>query len=433
MTAMTYEGAELKLLEDRLIDRLGEVRLGDLPDPQPECPARLVGATPMLERLWRVALRDIESNIQETEDGRYFGGGAKFGVTVYTRDISYSGVLGLNRLYPQVMRDSLEATRRVRRKAGFTVSRGHAVRAIEAPWEDLDVSEPEFKDRFHTNSYSRRTDDVVWLWAASDLFALHGAEGADWEWLYSTGAEFFQAFYSYFYDPEDSLYRGQASFIDVAWPERGRVGGYPQHFKIDDCLLLKAASTNALYLKGMRVMAEAATQLGKTEESREWSARADRLAKAIREHLVDADGRIVYYKDRHGELSERWEALGTALCALHGAVDAETARRSVERYPQTEIGIPVFHPFLEHDRVYHNKAAWPFVDTFFLAGAEKATGESKAAYNLALLARTARDEDGFYELVNMLTGEVRGSGRQLWSAAGFVNACVRAGIEITNA
>jgi len=427
---MIYEGSELRLLADRVVDRFGEVLLRDLPDPRPTCPLRLAGATPILERLWRVALWDVESNIRETALGRFFAGGAKFRATVYTRDISYSGILGLNRLYPELMRSSIEVTRRALRACGFRVSRGYAVPAIKAPWEELDVSEIEFRDKFGSNNYCRRTDDVVWLWAAHDLLRGQNATRGDWEWLYQTGCEFFETFYRHFYDPEDGLYRGQASFIDVTFPDRPRpVGGYPSHYTLEDCLMLKAASTNALYMKGMGVLSDAAARLGREEDAAGWEVRRQTLRGAIQRHLVGPDGRLRYYRDRHGALAERAEALGTALCALHDALDPEISARCVSLYPKSEIGVPVFDPFFEnHDGAYHNNGSWPFVDTFFLSAAEKALGVSQCAFNLALLARTART-DGFHEVVDMRSGEVIGSGHQLWSAAAFINTCLRAGLK----
>ena len=67
------------------------------------------------------------------------------------------------------MRKSLEHTRRVRLKLGFTVSRAHKVDGIEVDWAVEDISEEEFLAKYRTNSYTRRTDDVVWLWCAGDL------------------------------------------------------------------------------------------------------------------------------------------------------------------------------------------------------------------------------------------------------------------------
>jgi len=427
-----YDSPDLKLLDDRVVDRLGTWTLADLPDPQPRCPVRLADTTPILERLWRVALSDAESDIRETASGAFFAAGANPGwnSVIFTRDISYSGVLGLNWLYPDIMRSGLDATRRDHWSLGFLIPPGYVVPAIDVPWEESELDYPAFMARYQTGPWSRRTDDVIWLWAAHDLLSRGPSTRDDWAWLYDWGAKYFERFYRPFFDPADGLYRGQASFVDVTWPGRGKgPGGYPEHYTLEDCLMLKAASTNALYLKGLRVMGEAAERLGRAEESRGWLERAQRLREAIQHHLVRPDGRIAYYKDRQGRLSPQADALGTALCVLHDAVDTKTGAASLRRYPQTAVGIPTFDPFFPTDSVYHNNSSWPFVDALFLSAVEKALGESQAAYNLALLARVVKP-DGFHELVNIRSGTVIGSGHQLWSAAAFMGACRRAGLKM---
>jgi len=230
---------------------------------------RLKNATPLIERLWRIALSDVESNIVRLPDGStYFGAGSGFGARIYTRDISYAGILSLNRLYPEIMRKSLEHTRRVRLKLGFAVSRAHKVDGIEVDWAVEDISEEEFLAKYRTNSYTRRTDDVVWLWCAGDLFERCGSPD-DWRWVYETGKECFQRLYDPFFDPEDGLYRGQASFIDIHY-EDTKATGYPSEWTVSDCVHIKATSTNCLYVKGLEVMSVAARKLGLADEAASW-------------------------------------------------------------------------------------------------------------------------------------------------------------------
>ena len=106
---MHYNKAPLSLTDTSITDALGTIELKELPEPQPKCAVRLKGTTPLVERLWRIALSDIEKNVVETPDGCYLGAGKSFGVTVYTRDISYSGILGVNALYPDLMLNSIRA------------------------------------------------------------------------------------------------------------------------------------------------------------------------------------------------------------------------------------------------------------------------------------------------------------------------------------
>ena len=267
----------------------------------------------------------------ETDQGTYFGAGHKFGSRVYTRDISYSGILGANELYPDVMLQSLKVTRDVRLAMGYRVGRGYAVKEVNIDWTEEPLTTREFVTKYNTNSYVRRTDDVVWLWAATDLFEKH-PEVADWEWLYTMGNQFFEKFYQPFWDESDKLYRGQASFIDIHFDNR-KASGYPHEFSMTDCVLIKALSTNCLYLQGLRAMSIASEQMNKPDEAKQWGAKAQALKQAIRDHLRFEDGGFSYFKHANGHLEPRREALGTALAVICGGGAGGRCHSGVGRLP----------------------------------------------------------------------------------------------------
>lgn len=422
---MRYKQGSLNLTDDSITDAIGTLELNDLPNPQPQCSIRLFETTPLIERLWRIALSDIESNIVETEDEVYFGAGSEFGVRVYTRDIAYSGILGLNRLYPKIMLNSIRQTRKLRSALKFRVSQGHALNPIDAPWIEEAQSESEFLKTWKTNSYTRRTDDVVWLWCSADLLTHHKID--QWQWLYETGKHFFQNFYQPFYDPRDGLYYGQASFIDIHFVGK-KTTGYPQDWSIEDCAMVKSLSTNCLYLQGLKVMELAATRTGHTAEAQDWLKRSERLQAAIRQTFRREDGSMAYLKDRSGQLQPRREALGSALAVLSGAVSGNEAKDALANYPVTDGGVPLFHPFFDTPQWYHNNSSWPFVDTFFIKALEISDGMPRVAQNAALLARTCVGDGTFHEVSDYRTREIKGSSSQLWSAASFVDTCLRAGL-----
>ena len=110
----------------------------------------------------------------------------------------------------------------------------------------------------------------------------------------------------------------------------------------------------------------------------------------------------------------------TQLCPLAVGVG--------ERYPVTDGGVPLFHPFFAEADWYHNNSSWPFVDTFVLKALEMTDGTSHVAQNAALLARTCTSDGTFYEVTDYRTRKVRGSGSQLWTAAAFVDTGQRAGL-----
>jgi len=396
--------------------------------PQPKLNVRLKNASPIMEQLWRIALSDVESNIVETEDGKYFGAGKNFGVVVFTRDISYSGVLGLNKLYPEIMKQSLRATRDVRLRLGFIVQKEYVLDNIDVPWQPEEISEVGFVQKYHTNSYCRRTDDVVWLWCAFDLFSKHGTE-EDWEWVYKMGNKFFKEFYDPFFDPNDNLFYGQASFIDIHNAVH-KATGYPQDWDLKDCILIKSLSTNCLYVRGLEVMAAISEKFGYEKEAEKWEVRASYLRKAIRDNLLNSDGTFSYFKDKNGNLQPRREALGSALAVLMGIVEGDEARAVLRNYPVTEAGVPLFHPFFPEDNYYHNNTSWPFVDTFFIKALEKSDGKDRTELNARLLARTCIDDGTFHEVVDFRDKKVKGSGSQLWTAASFIDTCFRAGLVV---
>jgi len=422
---MVYNVPPLELTAVSIRDALGEITLQDLPNPKPDNECSLKNPSPIIERLWRIALSDIESNIVSNEEGHYFGAGKNFGLTVYTRDISYSGLLGCNRLYPEIMWSSIKFTRDVRKKIGLKIPKTYFVEEIPAKWEVIDLDDKEFRDKYHTNHYARRTDDVVWLWCAEDLIN-RGAQH-EWPWVYETGKHFFAEFYDPFFDPSDGLYRAQATFVDIHWPCRPSTG-YPQNWGIEDCLLIKTISTNCLYVKGLEVMARAARECGKEIEAKEWEKRAIKLREAILRELGNPNGTFAYFKDRHGQKDNRRDALGTALAVLLDIVSGNDAKKAMEGYPVTDAGVPLFDPFYPVDNFYHNNTSWPFVDTFFFRALEQCTVEDHTARNAALLARTCRPDGCFHEVVDMRDKSIKGSSNQLWTAAAFIDVCYRAGL-----
>jgi len=313
----------------------------------------------------------------------------------------------------------------MRQKLGFMVSRDHVADAIPVDWQRTELGELDFLKKHHTNSYTRRTDDVVWLWCVEDLFTANPII-AEWQWAYDMGHYCFDRFYQPFHDPADGLFRGQATFVDIHHGLDHKGTGYPEEWSTQDCVLIKATSTNCLYVKGLEVMARISEEVGKRDEAAQWRERAQALRQAIRAQLRRPDGTFAYYKDREGRLAERRDALGTAFSVLMGVVTGEDAVAACRDYPVTDAGVPLFLPFFPTARTYHNNTAWPFVDTFFIKALEQSDGQARTAQNAALLARTCRGGT-FHEWVDFRTKAVRGSGGQLWTAAAFVDTCRRAG------
>jgi hypothetical protein len=437
-----YEQGPLVMTEDALRDANGAFSLAQLPAPQPRCQVKLTGEiTALTKRMWEIALDDMERNLVTNEAGVvYFGAGTRYGDRVYTRDISIAGVLGANRLYPKEMLSSLKLTREIRTALGYKVSAPHVVKEIDAPWEVIAEIDKEVMAKHKTNSYTRATDDVVWLWAADDLFTLN-PEIADWKWMLETGRHYFKVFYAPWFDKTDDLYRGQPIFHDIT------SSAYPKGMTIADCVLLKSLSTNCLYYRGLLAMANACEKCGRpAEEKQQWLDRAAALKVAILKEFTKPDGTLAYYKDRHGEIMPNRDILGTAFAAIFRIVEGDAAKKAYEGYPETDKGLPLFSPFIPGNSGPHNMASWPFCDTFFLWGKSLVDGGDHTDQNAALLGRSlgtafapkkkkASNESewgtglgSFHEKIPLPSGLIDGSGHQLWSAAAFLNVCIRAGL-----
>ncbi|MDR1809301.1 MAG: sulfatase-like hydrolase/transferase [Prevotella sp.] len=421
-----YDAPKLVLTDNSITDSLRTITLDEMPNVYPANKTQLINPTLMTERAWRLALRDAESNIVTSSNGKkYFGAGKTFGMTVYTRDISYSGVLGLNMLYPEIMKSSLEYSRDVRLGLGLLVPVGQTVPEIPGNWVE-DTTPGTFLNKYKTHPFTRRTDDVVWVWAAYDLFDKN-PELADWQWLYDKITDSFSILYNPFFDASDGLYHGQASFIDIHNVD-SKTTGYPQDYSVNDCILVKATSTNSLYYMAHKCMADVCEKLGKTAEAAEWRTKAQALRTAMLSNLRFADGSFSYYKDKNGVLQPRREALGAALAVITGVVEGEDALKCLAGYPVSWAGVQLLYPFFpDITGVYHNNTAWPFVDTFFLWAKEMAEGTDYTSQSAAMLTRCTYG-GSFREIVNWNTKEPARSQSQLWTAAGYINVCLRAGI-----
>lgn len=407
-----------------------------------------------LKAAWELAVYEAESNIKPCPyGGEYFtagGRGGWFGM-LFGQDTVACGLLAFNRLYPDVMKNQIRSYVLARLNIGFLCPDGWVLENCDKSIPlDMDVWRPNsraFCDRYHLSPALNRTgQDVGWLWTAGDLFDICG-DRMDWAWLYGMGELFFQHFYQPFYDDTDGLYFGQASFIDVG------ATGYPFAFQDMDsqqqrnaAVWIKTPSCNALYVRGMDVLAHAAQILGREADAHRWHQRADALRKAIRDKLRLSDGTFAYFMYRDGKLEQRCEALGAAYCILANVVTGTDAEKALatDRLRFDKAGVSLFYPFYkENPKVYHNHSAWPFASTFYYIAKEKITGEScmepdalQLANSIALPTELNKNVVGtledyatgtFHEYAGWDNQEPRGCWAQCFSISAFMNLCLRNG------
>lgn len=407
-----------------------------------------------LRKAWDLAVFEAESNIKPCPyGGEYFTAGGRGGWydMLFGQDTVACGLLAFNRLYPEVMKNQIRSYVLARLNIGFMCPEGWELQNCEKAIPlHMNVWQPdsrEFCNRYHMSPALNRTgQDVGWLWTAGDLFDLHG-DRMDWAWLYGMGNIFFDYFYKPFYDEADGLYFGQASFIDVGW------NGYPfalegldKQSERNKAVWIKTPSCNALYVRGMDVMAHAARVLGRDEDARHWQEKADCLRKTIRDHLRLPDGTFAYFKHKDGHLEPRCEALGAAYCILADVVTGQDAVKALAAHTLqfSDVGVSLFYPFIEENPgIYHNRAAWPFASTFYYLAKEKVTGESCLQHDARQLANAivipkkvngncqGAPEDyqtgSFMEYVAWEEKEARGTCAQCFTISAFMNLCLRSG------
>lgn len=387
---------------------------------------------PMLDAMYGIAIRDQKRLVIEPETyfymlcnrygnawkipdglvpaGPVFWAGYGFPTYLYTRDTAFSSMLGTAHVLPEVVASHLKHLRGLRRKVGLKVSRNHEIPIAGIPTEKLDISEVEFAQRYNTNCYTRRTDDIVWVLGLWQAYLMTGNVEL-LAYILQEFAPFDQHFYRYFLDPADRLYRGQPTFIDVATD--CYLGRGPS-----TTILLKALSTNCMYLEAFRVLARIARQLGFDAQATAMEARAGNLKHAI-QRSFGSHG-YPFYKFEDGTYSDRQEILGLAFVVLFDVVSPDEGAALLSGYHDGDYGRPLFWPFYGSDSVYHDNSTWPFTEGFF-ALAEYKLGNKQDVIR-KLMARLCRHglQGDFNEVLEWKTGACAGCPGYLWSSAAYL-------------
>ncbi len=395
---------------------------------EPTCRVELHDAPPIIRRIWKNVLWEIERNyVIETAYGTVYAAGDRgehFIAKLFNRDVAFSGLLGLNALYPDSVMQSLKIIRKIRLERGWSCPRSHVIDGIDSVQVE-DMDNLNYIMKYGKSTPLNKTDDVVWMWCYYDLLMRGQFSNKEWKWFYETGLTCFERLYEPFFDSDDGLYFGQPTFIDVG------SNGYPEEMQKNSeitaanrCVWVKSPSTNTLYYAGLKSMEETARKLGKHKEALTYGAKAEALAMQIRKKLRFANGTFCYFMHKNGSLEQRREAMSTALPVLLDIVVGEDARVAVADYPYTVWGAPLFTPYFDNDAFYHNNSAWPFASSFLSTAIEKATEISTAFENLVMLMNCF-EKGSFREVFDMRTREATGCYSQLWSLAAFVHTCAR--------
>ena len=350
--------------------------------PQYHSPYKITDA------IYNLGLEEMEKAVEPDSTfrtGKEWGG-------VWTRDISYSIILSMAVLQPKVAVYSL--LRKV--KDGRII-----------------------QDTGTGGAYPVSSDRMIWAVAAFEVYKVTGDE----EWLKKAYAIIKKSADDdavNVYDSQTGLVRGESSFLD--WREET----YPRWMQPADIYESECLGTNVVHMQVNKVLAAMANLLHDPAAS-VYYQRYLTIKKGIAAHLWLPEkgyyGQYLYGRD-FKTLSPRSEALGEALAVYFGAADAQRAQQVIANTPVNAFGIPCIYPQIPGILPYHNKAVWPFVETYWALASAKAGNETSvlramsAVYRPAALFLTNKENfvtgDGDY------AGTQINSSNMLWSLSGNI-------------
>ena len=361
------------------------------------------GASVLETALYNMAVDEMVNAVEP--DGTLRTGALWKGV--WTRDVSYSTILSLAYMLPQNVKNSLE----------FKIDRLGRI----------------IQDTGTGGSWPCSSDRVIWAVAAWKLYVATG----DMDWLkkvYPVILKSLESDAQALADPHTGLYKGESSFID--W----RSQSYPLWMRPIDIYNSECLGTNVVYYEVLNVVTRMAQELGDKKTAKEYSSRAERLAKAINKCLwMPEKGFYASYLYGRNSLSlcRRSETLGESLSVIWGVADDAKADSIMSDMPVSPWGPTIFWPQIGSQFDYHNNAVWPFVTSYWGLAAIKADNSTAFLHAMASNVRLAALYATNYENFSSNTGYPyttrKNSHNMLWSLSGFIGLYHRAffGFEFT--
>jgi hypothetical protein len=354
---------------------------------------------PLVNAMTRMSLEELQKDIREDST---FMAGAKW-TGVWTRDISYSILLSLAFLEPEISKKSLMAK----------VKDGRII-----------------QDTGTGGSWPVSTDRMIWALAAWEIYTATGDQ--DWlRYVYPIIARSAAEDEAVAVNPETGLFYGESSFLD--WREQT----YPRWMDPVDIYRSQCLGTNAVHYQTRIILARMAECLG--EDPTPYLESAETIKKAVNSHLWSESrgwyGQFLYGR-HYQSLSEKPEALGEALSLLFGIADESRSRSILKNMPVGSFGIPCVYPQIPHIPPYHNNGIWPFVVAYWTWAAADQGHIPHVEQGMASIYRAAAlfgtNKENFVAKTGDYVGTEINSDRQLWSVAGNLAMVYRvlAGIRL---
>ncbi len=347
---------------------------------------------PLVDALFALSLEEMQKNIEADSTfrtGSMWGG-------VWTRDVSYSTLLALAVIEPDVAKISLM----------HKVKRGRII-----------------QDTGSGGAWPVSSDRLTWALAAWEIYKYTGDR--DWlEKVYPIIKNSLDDDEHTIRDSSTGLNHGESSFLD--WREQT----YPKWMDNADIYHSENLGTNVVHYQANRICAEMAALLGEPGEA--YLLRAEEIRKGINKELWMEDagyyGQYTYGRS-YPILSPRFEALGEALAVLFGVAGKERAGDVLSSAPLTPFGVTCIYPQIPGIPPYHNNAIWPFVQSYWNLAAARVGNEEVLNHGLAAIYRPAALFLSNYENFVATNGDFVGteinSDRMLWSMSGNMAMVLR--------
>lgn len=333
----------------------------------------------------------LEEMIKAVEPDSTFRTGKEW-AGVWTRDISYSIILSMAYLQPQVAKYSL--LKKVNKRKRIIQDTGTG------------------------GAYPCSTDRMIWATAAWEVYKATGDK--DWlQLIYEIIKNSIEDDLQNAYDPLTGLVKGESSFLD--WRDQT----YPKWMQPADIFESECLGTNAVHYNANVVLSEIAKLLNQKDVAIKHTAIAKKIKTGINKYLWMPE-KGYYAQFLYGRnfkmISPRSEALGEALCILFGIADAAKAKQIIRSVPVTDFGVTCIYPQIPNLPPYHNNAVWPFVQTYWAMAAAKAGNEKSVFESMNDIYRPAAlfltNKENYVADNGDFAGTVINSSNMLWSLSG---------------
>jgi hypothetical protein len=346
---------------------------------------------PVSDALYNMSLEEM---VKAIEPDSTFRTGKEW-AGVWTRDISYSIILSMAYMQPEV--------------------------AIKSLLKKVNKKKRIIQDTGTGGAYPCSTDRMIWAVAAYEVYKATGNKA----WLkqaYIIIKNSIEDDEHVAYDTATGLVKGESSFLD--WREET----YPRWMQPADIYESECLGTNAVHYEANIVLSKMALLMNDKTVAAKHEALATQIKNAINKYLWMPDEGYYaqyLYGRNYKIVSPRSEALGEALCVIWNIADEQQQKEIVSKMPFTDFGVTCIYPQIPGIPPYHNNAVWPFVQTYFTWAAQKAGNEKAVMQSIADIYRSAAlfatNKENFVAENGDFAGTQINSSNMLWSLSGNIS------------